>query len=160
MPVTRRSRTVAGPPATVWQTVADPHQQPRWWPRVERVEGVDGRGFTQVLRSDRGAVVRADFRFGQRNKPRVVVWAQDLENTPFAKLLALSETQVTLEPDGDGATRVELQLRQKLQGVSRFGGFMVRRAARRQLDTALDALAELHGGDAGAGAPAGDAPAA
>jgi uncharacterized protein YndB with AHSA1/START domain len=146
VPVIRRSRTVPSPPATVWQTVADPHQQPRWWPRVERVEGVDGRGFTQVLRSDRGAVVRADFRFGQRNKPRVVVWTQDLEGTPFAKLLARSETQVTLEPDGEGATRVELQLDQKLQGVSRFGGFMVRRAGRRQLDTALAALVELHGG--------------
>jgi carbon monoxide dehydrogenase subunit G len=154
VPVTRRSRTVPAPPAAVWQTVADPHQQPRWWPRVERVEGVDGRGFTQVLRSDRGAVVRADFRFGQRNKPRVVVWTQDLEGTPFAKLLAQSETRVTLEPSGDAATRVELRLAQKLQGVARFGGFMVRRAARRQLDTALDALAELHGDGAG---PAPDA---
>jgi carbon monoxide dehydrogenase subunit G len=151
VPVTRRSRSVLGTPATVWQTVADPHQQPRWWPRVERVEGVDGRGFTQVLRSPKGAVVRADFRFGRKHKPRVVVWTQDLEGTPFAKLLARSETQVTLEADGDGATRVELRLDQKLQGVSRLGGFMVRRAARRQLDTALDALAEVHGGDAGGG---------
>ena len=40
-----------------------------------------------MLRSDRGALVRADFRFGQRNKPRLVVWSQDLEGTPFAKLL-------------------------------------------------------------------------
>jgi uncharacterized protein YndB with AHSA1/START domain len=153
VPVTRRSRTVAGSPAAVWQTVADPHQQPRWWPRVERVEGVDGRGFTQVLRSERGAVVRADFRFGRRNKPRVVVWEQDIEGTPFAKLLARSVTQVELEPEGDGATRVELRLDQRLQGVSRFGGFVVRRAAKRQLDAALDALAELHGGGDGAAAP-------
>jgi hypothetical protein len=97
--------------------------------------------------------VRADFRFGRKHKPRVVVWTQDLEGTPFAKLLARSETQVTLEADGDGATRVELRLEQKLQGVSRLGGFIVRRAARRQLDAALDALAELHGGDAAAGTP-------
>jgi uncharacterized protein YndB with AHSA1/START domain len=145
VPVTRRSMTVAAPPATVWQTVADPHQMPRWWPRVERVEGVDGRGFTQVLRSPKGALVRADFRFGQRNKPRVVVWTQDLEGTPFARLLARSETTVTLEAaDGDGATCVRIELDQKLQGISRFGGFMVKRAGRRQLDTALGALAELH----------------
>jgi carbon monoxide dehydrogenase subunit G len=153
VPVTRRSRTVSAPPATVWQAVADPHQQPRWWPRVERVEGVDGRGFTQVLRSPKGAVVRADFRFGQKHKPRVVVWTQDLEGTPFAKLLARAETQVTLEEAGEGSTRVEVRLDQKLQGVSRFGGFMVRRAARRQIDTALDALARLYEAD-GAGAPA------
>jgi uncharacterized protein YndB with AHSA1/START domain len=145
VPVTRRSVTVAAPPATVWQTVADPHQMPRWWPRVERVEGVDGRGFTQVLRSPKGALVRADFRFGQRNKPRVVVWTQDLEGTPFARLLARSETTVTLEAaDGDRVTRVRIELDQKLQGISRFGGFMVKRAGRRQLDTALGALAELH----------------
>jgi uncharacterized protein YndB with AHSA1/START domain len=144
MSVTRRNRVVAAAPATVWQTVADPHQMPRWWPRVERVEGVDGRGFTQVLRSEKGALVRADFRFGKKHKPRVVVWTQDLEGTPFARLLARSQTTVALEPDGDGATRVELALDQKLQGISRFGGFIVRRAGRRQLDAALDALAALH----------------
>jgi uncharacterized protein YndB with AHSA1/START domain len=144
VPVTRRSRLVEAPPTIVWQTVADPHQQPRWWPRVERMESVDGRGFTQVLRSPKGAVVRADFRFGQRNKPRSIVWTQELEGSPFAKLLAQAETQVTLEPDGADATRVEVRLVQKLQGVSRFGGFMVGRAAKRQLDAALDALAELH----------------
>jgi carbon monoxide dehydrogenase subunit G len=130
----------------VWQIVADPHQLPRWWPRVERVEGVDGRGFTQVLRSDKGALVRADFRFGQKHKPRVVVWSQDVDGTPFARLLARSETAVVLEPDGDGVTRVELRLDQKLQGISRLGGFIVRRAGRKQLDRALDALVALHAG--------------
>jgi uncharacterized protein YndB with AHSA1/START domain len=150
VPVTRRSAVVAAPPAVVWQTVADPHRMPAWWPRVERVEGVRAGGFTQVLRSDRGALVRADFRVGQRNKPRIVTWAQDVEGTPFAKLLKRSETAVTLEPaDGGAATRVELRLEQRLQGVSRLGGFLVKRAARKQLDGALAALVELHAGDAG-----------
>ncbi|WCB93973.1 hypothetical protein DSM104299_02700 [Baekduia alba] len=144
MPVTRRSAVVAAPPSIVWQTVADPHRMPAWWPRVERVEGVSGSSFTQVLRSDRGAVVRADFRIGQRNRPRVIDWAQELEGTPFAKLLTRSETTVTLEPSGEDATRVEVRLEQRLQGISRFGGFLVRRAARKQLDGALTALAELH----------------
>jgi uncharacterized protein YndB with AHSA1/START domain len=146
MPVTRRSATVAAAPAAVWQTVADPHQLPRWWPRVERVEGVSGSGFTQVLRSDRGALVRADFRVGQRNKPRIVTWEQDLDGTPFAKLLRRAVTTVTLEPAADGAaTRVDVRLEQRLQGISRFGGFMVKRAARKQLDGALDALTALYG---------------
>jgi uncharacterized protein YndB with AHSA1/START domain len=146
MPVTRRHATIAAPPAVVWQTVADPHRLPAWWPRVERVEGVGAGGFTQVMRSDRGALVRADFRVGKRNKPRVVTWKQDVEGTPFAKLLSRSETTVTLEPDGAGAdaTRVELRLEQRLQGISRLGGFLVKRAARKQLDEALSALAGLH----------------
>jgi uncharacterized protein YndB with AHSA1/START domain len=146
MPVTRRSATVTAAPAAVWQTVADPHQLPRWWPRVERVEGVSGSGFTEVLRSDRGALVRADFRVGQRNKPRIVTWEQDLEGTPFARLLRKAVTTVTLEPDdgAGGGTRVEVRLEQRLQGISRFGGFMVKRAARKQLDGALAALAGLY----------------
>jgi uncharacterized protein YndB with AHSA1/START domain len=144
VPVTRRSAVVAASPATVWQTVADPNRLPAWWPRVERVERVSGSGFTQVMRSERGALVRADFRVGQRNRPRLITWAQELENTPFAKLLSKAETSVTLEAADAGATRVELRLEQRLQGVSRFGGFLVKRAARKQLDGALTALAELH----------------
>jgi uncharacterized protein YndB with AHSA1/START domain len=145
VPVARRSATLPAAPAVVWQTVADPHQMPRWWPRVERVEGVSGSGFTQVLRSDRsGALVRADFRVGRRNKPRVVEWQQDVEGTPFARLLRSSVTTVTLdEAPGGAGTRVEIRLDQKLQGISRFGGFMVKRAGGKQLDGALGALAEL-----------------
>jgi uncharacterized protein YndB with AHSA1/START domain len=143
VPVTRRSAVVSGTPSTVWQTVADPHRLPAWWPRVERVEGVSGSGFTQVLRSDRGALVRADFRVGQRNRPRVIAWTQDLEGTPFARLLKRAETTVTLEAADGDATRVELRVEQRLQGISRFGGFLVKRAARKQLDAALMALAEL-----------------
>jgi uncharacterized protein YndB with AHSA1/START domain len=147
VPVTKRRARVGAAPPVVWQTVADPHQLPRWWPRVERVEGVDGRGFTQVLRSDKGAIVRADFRIATKHKPQRIAWAQDLDGTPFAKLLRSSETEVRLAPAGtDGAaTDVELRLSQKLQGISRLGGFLVKRAARRQLDGALAALAELHG---------------
>jgi uncharacterized protein YndB with AHSA1/START domain len=90
MPTTTRRATLEAPPAAVWQTVADPHQLPRWWPRVERVEGVSGQGFTQVLRSKRGALVRADFRIGRRNKPRLIEWSQDVVGTPFAGLLSAS----------------------------------------------------------------------
>ncbi|HEY6762225.1 MAG TPA: SRPBCC family protein, partial [Baekduia sp.] len=145
VPVTRRGAEVAAAPSEVWQTVADPHRLPAWWPRVERVEGVSGSGFTEVLRSDRGALVRADFRIGRRNRPRTIDWTQELEGTPFAKLLTRSETTVTLEPADGGGTRVELRLEQRLQGMSRFGGFLVKRAARKQLDGALKALVELHG---------------
>src|SRR5919112_3762908 len=102
MPATRRSAVVDALPAAVWAIVSDPHQLPRWWPRVERVEGVSGRGFTQVLRSQKGAAVRMDFRIGNRFKPREIAWEQELAGTPFERLVARAETRVTLAPAGEG----------------------------------------------------------
>jgi uncharacterized protein YndB with AHSA1/START domain len=142
---TRRSRTVAASPQAVWATVADPHHLPRWWPRVTRVEGVDSRGFTQVLTTDRGKAVRADFRLQERRAPELCRWTQSVDGTPFERILAASVTEVRLAPAEAGATRVTLELQQRLRGTARLGGFLVRRAARRQLGDALDALERLHG---------------
>ncbi len=138
----RRTRTLAAGPDEVWATVADPYHLPRWWPRVERVELVRGDGFTQVLQTDRGRSVRADFRIVQARSP-VARWRQEVEGTPFAGILVSAETEVRLAPEGEG-TRVTITQESKLKGMARFGGFMVRRAARRALDGALDGLAALH----------------
>ena len=144
MPTVRRSRVIAAAPERVWATVADPHHLPRWWPRVARVEGVDGRHFTEVLRTERGKAVRADFRVLESRAPEVRRWAQEVERSPFERILQSAETEVRLHPEGDG-TRVTLTLRQRLRGVATFGAFMVRGATRRQLDEALTALEGLHG---------------
>jgi uncharacterized protein YndB with AHSA1/START domain len=135
---------VPASPDEVWATVGDPHHLPRWWPRVQRVEGVMNDAFTQVLRSDKGATVRADFRVIDRRGPEMVRWDQEVAGTPFERLLRSAQTTVELAPT-DGGTLVALSLEQKLQGIARFGGFLVARAARRQLDDALSALAGLHG---------------
>jgi uncharacterized protein YndB with AHSA1/START domain len=144
MPTVRRSRTVAAAPEAVWATVADPHHLPRWWPRVRRVEAVTAEHFTQVLATDKGATVRADFRVLETRAPAVRRWAQEVEGTPFERLFARSETEVHVDLDAAGA-RVELVLRQRLRGSARLGGFLVRRATARVLDDALEALAGLHG---------------
>ena len=53
----------AAPPERVWETVADPHQLPRWWPRVGRVEGGHRRALHGGAAPPRtGAPLRADFR--------------------------------------------------------------------------------------------------
>jgi carbon monoxide dehydrogenase subunit G len=140
-----RSRVVAAAPDDVWATVADPYHLPRWWPRVERVELVQGDGFTQLLRTDKGRAIRADFRVVQSRRPQVRRWRQEVEGTPFEGILVSAETEVRLEPAGDAATRVTLASEQKLRGMARFGGFMVRRATRRSLDGALEGLERLHG---------------
>jgi uncharacterized protein YndB with AHSA1/START domain len=138
----RRSRTVEASAAVLWDIVSDPRTFSRWWPRVERVEDVARGGFTELLRSDKGAVVRADFRIVERASPRRIRWVQDLEGTPFGGLLRSSETTILLEPRGV-ATVVTMLLDQRLRGASRFGAAMVRRAGARQLTLALQGLAEL-----------------
>lgn len=142
---TRRQRTIAAPCEVVWEIVADPHHQPRWWPGVERVEAVDrvdGGRFTQVMRSRRGRPIRADFTIVELEAPLRVAWEQELAGSPFARVLeyALLRLELTPEPPG---TRVEIAHEQTLRGSSRTGGFMLRRATGRRLDEALAGLAEI-----------------
>jgi carbon monoxide dehydrogenase subunit G len=144
MPTARRSRTVAAPPERVWATVGDPYHLPRWWPRVQRVEGVTDEHFTEVLGTDDGRSLRADFRVVASREPQRRAWEQELAGTPFERLFTAASTEVSLAPEAAG-TRVTLVVRQQLRGSARLGGFMVRRATRRVLDQALEALEALHG---------------
>ena len=127
-------------PEAVWRLVADPRALPRWWPRIERVEGVTAEGWTAVLRSTRGRAVRADWRLEAHEPAGRRAWAQELDGTPFAQVLRERRVEARLEPAGDG-TRVTIELRQRGRGMARFGRFMLRRAARKELDDALDGLA-------------------
>jgi carbon monoxide dehydrogenase subunit G len=145
VPRVRRSRAIPATPEQAWRTVCDPHHLPRWWPRVQRVEAVEGDRFTEVLTTDKGRAVRADFRVVESTAPEVRRWTQDVEGSPFERLLHSAETEVRLAPDGEGGTRVTVTIRQRLRGLGVFGGFLVRRATRKQADDALDALARLHG---------------
>jgi carbon monoxide dehydrogenase subunit G len=138
--IVTRSRTLPAAPEAVWRLVADPRALARWWPRVERVKGITDEGWTAVLRSSRGRAVRADWRLDGQETGRRRAWAQELEGTPFAKVLAERRVEARLEPDGDG-TRVTIELRQRGRGMARFGRFMLRRAARKEVDGALDGLA-------------------
>jgi uncharacterized protein YndB with AHSA1/START domain len=147
VPVARASRTVAATQADVWDVVADPHHQPRWWPRVGRMEGVGDDRFTQVLATERGKGVRADFRVVERRERALLRWTQELPGTPFERLLDEALTTVELSPATGGAsTVVALECRQRLRGWSRLVPFLFSRAARRQLEEALDGLDRAVGG--------------
>jgi hypothetical protein len=94
-----------------------------------------------VLSTDKGRSVRADFRVLE-SAPTLHRWAQELVGTPFERILAISETEVRLEPAGRG-THVRIVRAQTLRGMARLGAFMVSRATERQLDEALSGLQEL-----------------
>jgi uncharacterized protein YndB with AHSA1/START domain len=144
VPTVRLSRTVAASPAEVWEVVSDPHHLPRWWPRVVRVEGVNGNAFTEVLRSDRGRIVRADFRLAEAQPPSRVAWEQEVAGTPFARVLRSAHTEIAL--GGDRTTEVTIEMRQTLRGFfARLGGWLVRRAAAATLRDALDGLERIFG---------------
>ncbi len=145
MPTARATRTIPAASAAVWRVAADPLTLPRWWPRVVRVEGARGRAFTEVRQTDRGRQVRADFHVTVEEQGRRRVWAQELAGTPFERVFASSETELRLTPSGMAETEVSLELRQRLRGMARFGAIIVRRAARVQLDEALDGLERIVG---------------
>jgi len=139
-----RSRRLAASQQDLWELIADPHHLPRWWPGVERVEGVGEGRFTQVFRTKRGRPVRADFHVVASQPPWLCSWEQELPGTPFARVLSESVLEVHLEPAGEG-TEVTIAQRQKLRGYSRTGGLLLRRATSAKLDEALDALARIAG---------------
>jgi uncharacterized protein YndB with AHSA1/START domain len=144
MPSVTRSRTIGAPPERVWDLVSDPHNLPRWWPRVLRVEDVRGAGersrWTAVLETDRGTGLRADYRCAGSTNRRRYVWSQDVEGTPFEKILRAATLEISLEPEGGESTTVRLRSEERLRGLSRFGGSLMRGASKRRLDEALDGI--------------------
>ena len=143
MPTARRVRTLAAPPDRVWRVVGDPHHLPRWWPKVRRVEAVQGGRFTQVMRTEKGKDVRADFRVVESEPLRLLRFEQDIEGTPFEGFLSEAVTTIEAAPVDEG-TRVTISTRHRLRGLARLGGgAMLKRATRKQIDEALEALEGL-----------------
>lgn len=145
MPRARSSRVLAAPPQEVWRTVGDVEQMPRWWPKARRVEALDGDEFTQVLRTDKGRDVRADFRIVDVVPFQLLSYEQLLEGTPFASLLRSSAVEIALAPAGEEATALTITAERSLRGLARFGSLIMRRGTRRQLDEALDGLVAIYG---------------
>jgi uncharacterized protein YndB with AHSA1/START domain len=136
---------ILAPRSAVWRVVSDPYHLSRWWPRVTRVEGVQerkrgaGTVWTKVLETKSGRTVRADFRCLYSKEPSSYAWEQEVDDTPFEKVFRSAVTRIELS-DADGGTRVNLETQQRLRGLARFGGFMIKRASTTQLENALEGL--------------------
>jgi uncharacterized protein YndB with AHSA1/START domain len=127
----------------VWNVVSDPYSLPRWWPRVQRVEEVSETGWTMVLTSDRGKPVRADYTLTRSQPMELLEWQQELEETPFERMLSLSRLIFEFAEEDDGVTAVAVRSTERLRGLARLGSPMVRRATRKRLGQALDQLGAL-----------------
>ena len=141
----RRERVVSATPAEVWRVVSDPARLPAWWPGVSRVEDASRDAWTTVLVSPKGKSIRADYTRVEAREPERLEWRQELNETPFERLLSASVTRLELEPDASGGTRVRLALDQRPRGWARFSPFQLRAAATKQVEGALEGLAELLG---------------
>jgi len=114
VPTARRARRLSAGREAVWDVVSDPYHLPRWWPRVSRVESVAAERWTKVFGTRKGKSVRADERLLDSDPLARRSWTQELEESPFERILRESVTTVELEPDVTvqpftalrGATRV------------------------------------------------------
>lgn len=143
MPRLSRNRTLPAERRDVWLLLSDPYNLPRWWPRVQRVEGVEGEGkgmrWTKVLGTAEGRSVRADFRCTASVEPERFGWEQEVEGTPFERHLRRYAIEASLSESGEG-TEIALSASQTLRGLSRLGSPMMRRGQGALLDEALDGL--------------------
>jgi uncharacterized protein YndB with AHSA1/START domain len=154
VPRVSRRRVIEAPVAEVWSLVSDPYNLPRWWPRTSRVENVERTSagkrsqWTKVLQTSEGRGVRADYRCLSSAEEERYVWEQQLENSPFERVLRSSVIEIGIEPKDD-SSEVRLTSRQQLRGMSRLGSPMMRRATGRTLNEALDGIERALVGDAG-----------
>lgn len=142
--IARRESVVAAGPEELWRVVGDPQQLPRWWPGVTRVEEASPEAWTTVLASDRGKKVRADYTRVEAVPAELLVWRQEVEGSPFERILASALTTVSLSPAEEGASRVAIALDMTPRGWARFAPMQFRTAAARQVQGALDGLQGLY----------------
>jgi uncharacterized protein YndB with AHSA1/START domain len=143
--IVRRETVVAAAPEEVWELVSDPAGLPRWWPGVTRVEEATAEAWTTVLRSPKGKAVRADYTRVEADDGRRLAWRQEVEESPFERILAAAFTEIALEP-GEGGTRVTIELEQKPRGWARFAPLQFRAAGVRQVQGAVEGLEAVFGG--------------
>jgi uncharacterized protein YndB with AHSA1/START domain len=142
--IVRRETVVPRAPDEVWRVVSDPAQLPRWWPGVARVEEATEQAWTTVLTSPKGKSVRMDYSLVEATPPARLVWRQEVEQSPFERILAEATTSLELAEEGTG-TRVAIELDQTPRGWARFAPLQFRAAGKRQVEGALEGLERLFG---------------
>jgi uncharacterized protein YndB with AHSA1/START domain len=144
--IVRRETVLPAAPAEVWRVVSDPERLPAWWPGVTRVEEASPEAWTKVLTSPKGKVVRVDYTRLEADEPARLLWRQEVEESPFERILAAATTEISLEPHDEG-TKVAIALDQKPRGWARLAPLQFRASGQRQVDGAIEGLRGLWGAD-------------
>jgi uncharacterized protein YndB with AHSA1/START domain len=152
MPTVKRSRVIDTDSERAWELVSDPHHLARWWPLAQRVEDVREEGgrllWTLALRSERGTQVRADYSGGVDVEGHRFAWEQQVEGTPFERILRSARVEIAVARAGDAGEKslVNVRSHERLRGLSRLGAPMMRSAAGRRIEEALENLDRALGG--------------
>jgi uncharacterized protein YndB with AHSA1/START domain len=141
----RAETVVPAAPEEVWGLVSNPARLPQWWPGVTRVEEASPQAWTMVLTSPQGKSVRVDYTRVEAEAQRRLVWRQEIEESPFERILASATTEIALAPD-DAGTRVSVALDQRPRGWARFAPLQFRAAGRRQVRGAVEGLDAMFAG--------------
>jgi uncharacterized protein YndB with AHSA1/START domain len=136
---------VPAAPGEVWGLVSDPARLPQWWPGVTRVEEASTHAWTTVLSSPKGKSVRADYTRVEAEHERRLVWRQEVDQSPFERILASATTEIALAPE-DSGTRVRVAIDQRPRGWARFAPLQFRAAGKRQVQGAVEGLDAIFGG--------------
>lgn len=148
MPSVSRKTVLPAPADRVYDVISDPKRLIDWWPRVTRVENVDGKPgtprtrWTNVLAADSGRKLRMDYRCTAATRPERYVWEHELAGTPFEEHLQDQTTEVRLSPEGD-TTKITVTANHTLRGSARLAGFMMKKTQKQMLDQALLSLAAV-----------------
>jgi hypothetical protein len=92
-----------------------------------------------VLETKRGTGVRVDYRCVGATDGTRYVWAQEIDGTPFERILRSAELEIELQGE-DSRTTIRLSSSERLRGLSRLGSPMLWRATRLRLDEALNGI--------------------
>jgi uncharacterized protein YndB with AHSA1/START domain len=142
--IIRKETVVSAALEEVWGLVSDPAKLPLWWPGVTRVEEASPDAWTIVLSSPKGKALRIDYTRVEAEPERRMVWRQEVEESPFERILASATTEIALAEDA-GATRVTVSLDQRPRGWARFAPLQFRAAGKRQVQGAVEGLDAVFG---------------
>ncbi|MFM9045155.1 MAG: SRPBCC family protein [Solirubrobacterales bacterium] len=147
MPSTTREVEVRARPGEVFRFLGDPSNLVRWWPRVVRVEAVEGQSgeegliWTNVVEADSGRRLRLDYRMVDSDRASRLCWEHLLEGTAFSGHLVRQAVEVELSDAPEG-TRVAVTAIGELKGAARLAGPSLKSDQKKLLDEALGRLSE------------------
>lgn len=155
MPRVTRRRAVGSSPETSWEFLTEPRNLPKWWPRTTSVRSISGAGnvkgsrWTQVLQAKSGNRLGAEMICTAASEPTLWRFEQETDDTPFERMMSEAWTEIRINPKRGSGSEIELELGQRLRGMSRLGFWFVRSASRRTAEQALSALEEALSGGKG-----------